>query len=224
MTAATAKTPTTLEEPTAVLAIDWSGAKKATHQNIWWALVEDGTVTELDQAADRECAYRKILKLKDQDPRLIVGLDFAFSLPEWFVQEHGGSAIELWGRAAEKGEDWLKDWKENKDPYPGKPRFRRTEDDCRRRPGITPKSVFALGVPGQVGYGTIRGLPKLAELHEAKFNIWPFDPPAYPLVIEIYPSCLYPRPGTGRSKRSDRLRIAKDPESWFSTEVLPSVA
>lgn len=35
--------------------------------------------------------------------------------------------------------------------------------------------------------------PILLAFEEAGFNVWPFDPPEMPLVIEIYPSLFYPK-------------------------------
>jgi predicted nuclease with RNAse H fold len=67
--------------------------------------------------------------------------------------------------------------------------FRRTELALRRR-GLLPKSVFQIGGWGAVGTGSIRGMPLLLRLREAGAAIWPFDPPGWPLVLEIYPRLL----------------------------------
>ena len=60
--------------------------------------------------------------------------------------------------------------------------------------GDWPKSVFQIHGKGTVGTGSIRGMPMLQRLHEAGFSIWPFDPPAWPMVIEIWPRAFYRRP------------------------------
>ena len=43
---------------------------------------------------------------------------------------------------------------------------------------------------GQVGAGSVRGMPFLTRLRAAGFAIWPFDPPSDRTVLEIYPSLL----------------------------------
>jgi hypothetical protein len=67
--------------------------------------------------------------------------------------------------------------------------FRRTELDVRV-PGTQPKSVFQLVGAGQVGRGSLYGMQALHRLTGAGFRIWPFDPPALPLVVEIFPRVL----------------------------------
>jgi hypothetical protein len=43
-----------------------------------------------------------------ETPRMVVGVDFCFSYPAWFVEEHGAeSAKEFWGIVAVHGERWL---------------------------------------------------------------------------------------------------------------------
>jgi hypothetical protein len=81
--------------------------------------------------------------------------------------------------------------------------FRRTENDLRL-PGVQPKSVFQLVGAGQVGRGSLYGMQALHRLAGAGFRIWPFDPPALPLVVEIFPRVL-----TGpvrKSSQSERER------------------
>ena len=68
-------------------------------------------------------------------------------------------------------------------------RFRRTEHDMRL-PGVQPKSVFQLVGAGQVGRGSLYGMQALHRLTDAGFQVWPFDRPALPLIVEIYPRVL----------------------------------
>jgi len=68
--------------------------------------------------------------------------------------------------------------------------FRHTDRGVRSTGGIMPKSVFQIGGAGAVGTGSLRGLPVLARLRAAGFAIWPFDPPGWPLALEIYPRLL----------------------------------
>src|SRR5215218_5995952 len=67
--------------------------------------------------------------------------------------------------------------------------LRRTEQEVRV-PGVQPKSVFQLVGAGQVGRGSLYGMGALHRLAGAGFRIWPFDPPALPLVVEIFPRVL----------------------------------
>jgi hypothetical protein len=84
-----------------------------------------------------------------------------------------------------EAETWLADpqppfWRTRKPA--GQAGFRRTELEC----GGRPKSVFQLVGAGQVGTGSLRGMPFLPRLRE-RFAIWPFDEPRLPLLVEIYP-------------------------------------
>jgi len=63
-----------------------------------------------------------------------------------------------------------------------------------------------------VGTGSIRGMPILKTLREAGFSIWPFDPPGWPKVVEIYPRALTgPVNKSSRDERKKYLR-AQFPE------------
>lgn len=57
--------------------------------------------------------------------------------------------------------------------------------------GITPKSPFQIGGSGSVGTGSLRAMPFLLRLREARFRVWPFEDAAFgakpqPLVVEMY--------------------------------------
>jgi hypothetical protein len=62
--------------------------------------------------------------------------------------------------------------------------------------GIAPKSPFQIGGAGAVGTGTLRGIPRLKQLHEAGFRVWPFEGASFgeknpkALLVEIYPRLL----------------------------------
>jgi hypothetical protein len=98
-------------------------------------------------------------------------------------------ARDLWKLAAREGEAWLAEapapfWRRARDAaLQGREAFRRTE----REVGGAPKSVFQLVGAGQVGTGTLRGLPLLDRLARAGFSVWPFDDARPPVVLEIYP-------------------------------------
>ncbi len=62
--------------------------------------------------------------------------------------------------------------------------------------GITPKSPFQIGGSGSVGTGSLRAIPLLLRLREAKFRVWPFEDASFgaeeprPLLVEIYTRLL----------------------------------
>lgn len=193
-------------------AVDWSGAAHAAHRRIATALADDdGRLLAVDTGRGRDETVRRLIALADE-VELIVGLDFAFSFPDWFLERHGldtGPATWRWAR--ERGEELLAGcpspfWGRpgTRKPHLGPRRslFRRTEGQVPPVGGIGPKSVFQILGPGAVGTGSLRGMPYLLELKRAGFSIWPFDEPGRPLALEIYPRDL-----TGRvTKKSRALR------------------
>ena len=111
-------------------------------------------------------------------------------------------AFDLWAHAAKDGEQWLRCCNPPFWGRPGRKRPKNSEhlrttekdvadpDSATHDLGIKPKSVFQIGGAGAVGTGSIRGMPILKTLREAGFSIWPFDPPGWPTVVEIYPRAL----------------------------------
>lgn len=197
-----------------VVAVDWSGAATAAGQRarIWTAVAQDGELVSLTDGRTRHETIDHLIALASRHPLLVVGLDFAFSMPAWFLQHHALSgAPALWELAAADGERWLS---ECRPPFWGRPgttrpflqsHFRRSEVACEPVAGIRPKSVFQIGGAGAVGTGSIRGMPYLGALCEAGFSVWPFHPPSFPLVVEIYPRLL-----TGavvKRRATDRRRV-----------------
>jgi GTP pyrophosphokinase len=135
--------------------------------------------------------------MASEDAELIVGLDFAFSLPAWFLDKQGTrTAHELWKRAEHEGELWLKACEPPFWGKPGKKRpdipehLRATDLVAGQQAGVLPKSIFQISGAGAVGTGSLRGMPHLVRLAEAGFSMWPIDEPSLPLVIEIYPRLL----------------------------------
>ena len=197
---------------TRVLAIDWSGALVGAETKIWLAEVASGRLVRLEGGRDRDAIAEHLVAEAERDPRMVVGLDFAFSLPAWFLEERSlRSAHELWALADREADGWLAAceppfWGRGPRPRPAMPEdrhFRRAETALRQR-RIWPKSVFQIGGAGAVGTGSLRGMRLLHRLHEAGFSIWPFDPPGWPLVVEIYPRLL-----TGPvNKSSDSARAS----------------
>lgn len=192
--------------PTRVIGIDWSGAKGGGGKKaIWLAEVQDGALRRLESGRTRTQVIDHVIAEAEAGANMVVGLDFAFSLPDWFLQEKGASTgRDVWRMVADRGERWLSDCE---DPFWGRPgrkkpdlpdHFRRTEIEAQHVTHAQPKSVFQIGGAGAVGTGSLRGMPHLHRLAEAGFSIWPFDDPGWPLVLEIYPRLL-----TGAVRKSD---------------------
>lgn len=183
-----------------VVAIDWSGARRGAERRIWQAEACAGRLTSLGSGRGRERIVADLIDRAGCDDRLVVGLDFAFSMPAWFIRKLGlSSAPELWQTVREQGETWMQTCEA---PFWGRagrrrpvldaaqPWLRLTEQACPRVGGIGPKSVFQVGGAGSVGTGSLRGMVALDELRRAGFAIWPFDEPRLPVVVEIYPRLL----------------------------------
>jgi len=173
-----------------ILAIDWSGRSTNAKHAIWLAEAVDGGLVRVEGGRDRAEVVSHLLAEAERDPGLVVGVDFAFSVPEWFARREGVlNARAVWRLAEAHGEEWLRSpqppfWRERRPELEG-PAFRRTELELAR-PGVRPKSVFQLGGAGNVGTGSLRGMPFLLRLGE-RFAIWPFDEARLPLVVEVYP-------------------------------------
>jgi diadenosine tetraphosphate (Ap4A) HIT family hydrolase len=187
------------------IAIDWSGAERGARKRIWLAEVRDERLIRLEGGRSRAEIICHLIDEANRDPHLVIGLDFAFSFPRWFLHESGiDEPLAIWDLAAAKGEGWLAGCDP---PFWGRPgrrrpegveQFRVSENEISRGRGAQPKSVFQIGGAGAVGTGSIRGMPFLAELTRAGFAVWPFHPPRLPMVIEIYPRLL-----TGAVVKSD---------------------
>jgi hypothetical protein len=196
-----------------VIGIDWSGRVDIAGQrrHIWagiWTRDEAGKVSaKLEAGRTRTEMTEWLIALAAETPRMVVGFDFCFSYPAWFVRdEHGcASAPDFWKHIAEHdhAERWLTRSHEDT-RFWGKPHkrpeefsgdnihrmLRATDIDCKiiahipeaerqaRVKGITPKSVFQIGGSGSVGTASLRGFPVLLRLREAGFCIWPFDRPS----------------------------------------------
>ncbi len=175
-----------------VIAVDWSGRKSGAEKHIWLAEVVHGSLIRLKNGLSRDKLVDHLIDNAKSNTPLIVGLDFAFSFPAWFVTQHGcSSAREFWTVVEQKGEQWLSAcpfpfWRRKGAERPDREkRFRRTEHELPN--WAYPKSVFQIVGRGQVGPSSLRGIPVLRRLREAGFSIWPFDRPARPRVVEIYP-------------------------------------
>lgn len=167
----------------------------------------------LERATDRHSVIQRLCR---EPPPCVVGLDFGFSFPRWYVESlNCASAAEVWELAGRHGEEWLARCAAPLWGRPGRPRgseeqFRRTETEIAGRA----KSVFQVGGAGSVGTGSIRGMPALLELRSAGYSIWPFDEPRDAVVLEIYPRLLTgPGPKSSQRWRTGYLdRLAWPPE------------
>jgi hypothetical protein len=195
------------------IAADWSGAAIGEHRYLWLAECRprhDERPPRLArlEGLTRAGATERLLSLADRDPELVVGLDFAFSLPEWFLASKGiTAAADLWSRRPEL-EAWLSGCPPPFWGRPGRPRpslppaqhWRRTELATAPRP----KSVFQIGGAGAVGTASLRGMPVLDRLRRAGFSIWPMDPPRLPLVLEVWPRLYIGRMVKSRAESRQR--------------------
>ena len=181
------------------IAVDWSGARDERDQRkkIWLGEAVDGALVRLEAGRDRDAVAAQLVADAERAPELVVGLDFAFSLPAWAIAALGATdAPSLWALAAREGDRWLAEcappfWGRRGVRRPaGREEFRRAERAVRAVRGIVPKSPLQIAGAGHVGTASVRGMPVLARLRAAGFHVWPFDPPRLPLVVEIYPRAL----------------------------------
>jgi hypothetical protein len=197
-----------------ICAVDWSGDLRNGHRKIWLAEIVHGKLVRLENGRGRD----EIAALVMDEPRkgdcLVVGFDFSFSFPLWFCEQLGAkTACEVWRHVAVQGEQWIRCcqppfWgRAGAVGIPSEQRFRRTEQELAHGLGTRPKSIFQICGAGSVGTGSLRGMPILQRLREVGFSIWPFDPPGWPAVVEIYPRVFTGR--VNKSLREARLRYLK---------------
>jgi len=222
-----------------VVGIDWSGRVDAAGQRrhiwagVWTADMRGMASVQLEGGRTRTEVAEWLIEMAQETPRMVVGFDFCFSYPAWFVRDEHGmrSAPEFWKRVVEEGhvERWLMRGAEDR-RFWGKPHkrpaefsgehlhrmLRATDIDCKilaeipeaerqaRVKGITPKSVFQIGGSGSVGTASLRGFAVLLRLREAGFRVWPFDEQA---LTEKEPHPLvvemYSRLNTGAVHKSN---------------------
>ena len=183
------------------IAVDWSGRVDPAGQraHIWLAEVQHSQFVRLESGRTRDAVVNVLLEEVRAGGSVVIGLDFAFSFPQWYLYRRElGNVGELWDLAGREGEQWLDG---NTWPFWGRPglyqnlpenltkhrQFRLTDSLYGGR------SVFEVYHAGAVGTGTIRGFPALVRLREAAAAIWPFDAvnPDGANVVEIYPRVFY---------------------------------
>jgi hypothetical protein len=193
--------------PSRVIAVDWSGRRGSDQaRHTWLCEIVDTAVRRLECGHTRSELVDHLAEVAAGEPPVVIGLDFAFSMPEWYLRDRGiSSGPELWETVAREEltpgmrELGLAAWMQEPDrPFwctrrPGgltpERAFRRTELETRAM-GTQPKSVFQLVGGGQVGRGSLYGMQALHELERRGFSVWPFADADGPLVVEIFPRAL----------------------------------
>jgi hypothetical protein len=86
-----------------IVAIDWSGRSgHDQRRTLWLAETIDAQLVRLENGRTRTEIVELLVAEKQRDPHLVVGLDFAFSLPAWYLRERGLTARTLWAALAEE--------------------------------------------------------------------------------------------------------------------------
>lgn len=107
-----------------VIAIDWSGEAQGGAKKIWLAEVVDGSLVRLENGRKQDAVVTHLVDHAKYHPEVVIGLDFAFSLPAWYLRERGWANVrELWAGADRDANDWLAacEWPLWGKPGKGKP-------------------------------------------------------------------------------------------------------
>jgi hypothetical protein len=79
------------------MAIDWSGRSgPGQSRALWRAEAVDGELVRLEGGRTRAELVELLIAEADRDTNLIVGVDFAFSLPAWYRRERLLAPRQLW--------------------------------------------------------------------------------------------------------------------------------
>jgi hypothetical protein len=94
-----------------LVAVDWSGDNSLAGQKrkIWAGVWTRGTAVTLENGRSREELVVWLVHMARETPRMVVGVDFCFSYPAWFLRELGmRTAPKFWKLVANgHGERWL---------------------------------------------------------------------------------------------------------------------
>ena len=101
-----------------VVAVDWSGDRSAAGQRrkiwagVWTASAGgrvDGGQVRLESGRTRDELAEWVMEMARETPRMVVGFDFCFGFPAWFVRDELGcaDAPAFWEIVTERGEHWL---------------------------------------------------------------------------------------------------------------------
>jgi hypothetical protein len=199
-------------------AVDWSGRRSGAARYIWLAEACDGRLVRLECGRDREQMGDELVRMALHDPGLVIGLDFAFSFPLWFLDQHGiETALDL---DSAQLEAWLSECPPPFWGRPGRPRGREPQlRETERELPVQPKSIFQTGGAGAVGTASLRGFALLRRLRREGFAIWPLDPARPPVAVEIYPRLFtWPVVKSRREERESYLRRCRLPVEAAVTE------
>lgn len=187
--------------------VDWSGAGSGHARRLWVADVQDGRLVSLRNGRTRASVTAELVdttvRAGADGQRVLVGLDFSFGFPAWYLDARGwGSSVDAWAAFTPSVVDAV--LAAPTFPFWGRAPTR-TRPLALREPGNTPPtraterslraiarpfSVFQLVGAGAVGVGTLRGMATLAALHEAGACVWPFAADAGGpgvVVAEVWP-------------------------------------
>ncbi len=94
-----------------VVGVDWSGDQGPGQRRKIWAGVWTASTGKvlLESGRSRVELMEWLVEMARETPRMVVGFDFSFSYPAWFLRELGiASAPEFWRVVADgQGERWL---------------------------------------------------------------------------------------------------------------------
>jgi hypothetical protein len=81
---------------TRIIAVDWSGrGGRDQARHIWLCEIIDGEVRRLECGRTRTELVDHVTALADDEGSLVVGLDFVFSTPAWYLRERNALASAL---------------------------------------------------------------------------------------------------------------------------------
>src|SRR4051794_2263461 len=90
------------------IAIDWSGAASGEAKKIWIAEARNGQIAVLENGRSREQVATWLEEQARQDSQIMIGIDFAFAFPSWYLESQGlETARDLWALADQQAEHWL---------------------------------------------------------------------------------------------------------------------
>ena len=80
-----------MEQPSRIIAVDWSGDAKEHNQRkkIQLVKVTAGMPTAPEGGRTRQEVCDYLIDEAKKDHKVVVGLDFAFSFPYWLLEEKG---------------------------------------------------------------------------------------------------------------------------------------
>ena len=79
------------------IAVDWSGRVRGARRAIWLAEARANELVRLEDGRGRDEVADHLIALAEHEPSLVVGFDFSFSLPAWFLDANGCSSVDdLW--------------------------------------------------------------------------------------------------------------------------------